>query len=98
MEELRQQLGEALPTALGATALGMGRTTAELTKLIESGSVSFPSLRGRSSVAMKISMPVAGRWRTARSNRLRGWPMRSLGSKTRLPAVGVSRIPCRRHQ
>lgn len=41
MEELRQQLGEAIPTALGAAARGMGRTTEELIKLVESGSVRF---------------------------------------------------------
>lgn len=40
MEELRQQLGEALPTALAAAAKGMGVTTAELIKLVETG-VSF---------------------------------------------------------
>lgn len=39
MEELRQQLGEAIPTALGAAARGMGRTTEELIKLVETGSV-----------------------------------------------------------
>ncbi len=41
MEELRQQLGEALPTAMAAAATGMGRTTEELIKLIETGSVRF---------------------------------------------------------
>jgi tape measure domain-containing protein len=39
MEELRQQLGEAIPTALAAAARGMGVTTAELTKLIETGTL-----------------------------------------------------------
>jgi tape measure domain-containing protein len=43
MEELRQQLGEALPTALAAMAKGMGFTTEELTKLIEAGGVRFPA-------------------------------------------------------
>lgn len=43
MEELRQQLGEALPTAFAAVARGMGRTTEELEKLIETGSVRFPA-------------------------------------------------------
>jgi tape measure domain-containing protein len=43
MEELRQQLGEAIPTALAAMAQGMGRTTAELIKLIETGGVTAPS-------------------------------------------------------
>ncbi len=41
MEELRQQFGEALPTAMAATAKGMGRTTEELTKMVESGTVGF---------------------------------------------------------
>lgn len=39
MEELRQQLGEAVPTAMKAMADGMGITMAELTKLVSSGSV-----------------------------------------------------------
>jgi tape measure domain-containing protein len=43
MEELRQQLGEALPTALGALARGMGRTTEDLIKLIETGTIRFPT-------------------------------------------------------
>lgn len=41
MEELRQQLGEALVTSLAAAAQGMGRTTDELIKLVETGRVSF---------------------------------------------------------
>lgn len=41
MEELRQQLGEALPTALAAASQGMGKTTEELTKLVETGRMSF---------------------------------------------------------
>ncbi len=48
MEEMRQQLGEALPGAMQAAANGMGLTTQELTKLIESGQVTardlFPAL------------------------------------------------------
>jgi tape measure domain-containing protein len=43
MEELRQQLGEAIPTAMAAAARGLGRTTEELEKLIETGSVRFPT-------------------------------------------------------
>ena len=43
MEELRGQLGEALPRSLSAMATGLGVTTAELIKLVEAGSVSFPS-------------------------------------------------------
>lgn len=39
MEEMRQQLGEALPGAFTAAAKGMGVTTAELTKMIASGTL-----------------------------------------------------------
>lgn len=48
MEELRGQLGEALPGAMQAAARGMGITGADLTKLVESGKVAaediFPAL------------------------------------------------------
>ena len=48
MEELRGQLGEALPGALQAAAKGMGITTAELIKLVEEGRITaediFPAL------------------------------------------------------
>ena len=37
LEELRQQLGDRLPGALGAAAKGLGLTEAELIKLVESG-------------------------------------------------------------
>lgn len=37
MEELRQQLGEQLPVAFGATARGLGITTAQLNELVASG-------------------------------------------------------------
>jgi len=47
-EELRGQLGEALPGALNAAAKGMGITTAELMKLVENGQIAasdlFPAL------------------------------------------------------
>ncbi len=39
MEELRGQLGEALPGAMQAAAQGAGITVGELTKMVESGSV-----------------------------------------------------------
>jgi len=39
MEELRGQLGEALPGALQAAASGLGVTTADLIKLVESGKI-----------------------------------------------------------
>jgi len=48
MEELRQQLGERLPGALNATADGLGITTAQLIKLVETGQLTaeeiFPAL------------------------------------------------------
>ena len=47
-EELRGQLGEALPGALNAAAKGLGITTAELMKLVEEGKITaedlFPAL------------------------------------------------------
>jgi len=39
MEELSQQLGERLPAVLSVTAKGLGLTTGDLTKLIETGKV-----------------------------------------------------------
>lgn len=39
MEELRQQLGDSLPGALALTAKGLGITTADLIKLVESGNL-----------------------------------------------------------
>jgi tape measure domain-containing protein len=48
MEELRGQLGEALPGAMNAAAKGLGITTKELIKLTESGTLTadqlFPAL------------------------------------------------------
>lgn len=43
MEELRQQLGEALVTSMAAAARGMGQTTEALIKLVETGTLSFGS-------------------------------------------------------
>ena len=40
MEELRQQLGERLPIALAATARGLGMSTEQLIKLVETGQLS----------------------------------------------------------
>lgn len=39
MEELRQQLGEAVPQAIGLMARSMGMSVAQLSKLIETGTV-----------------------------------------------------------
>ncbi len=48
MEELRGQLGEALPGALNAAASGLGITTKELSELVEQGKITaqdlFPAL------------------------------------------------------
>lgn len=48
MDELRQQLGNRLPIALGASARGLGITQAELIKLVETGKLTasqfFPAL------------------------------------------------------
>jgi len=48
MEELRGQLGERLPTAFAATAQGLGISSRELIKLVESGKLTanefFPAL------------------------------------------------------
>lgn len=41
LEELRQQLGDRLPGALGLTAKGFGITEAELIKLVESGTLAY---------------------------------------------------------
>ncbi len=43
-EELRQQMGDALPGAMQILAAGMGKTTAELDKMMESGSVGIDNL------------------------------------------------------
>jgi tape measure domain-containing protein len=45
MEELRQQLGEAVPTAMQAMADAAGVTMAQLTKQISTGTVSAKCLR-----------------------------------------------------
>ncbi len=41
MEELRAQLGDRLPGALGITAKGLGITEAQLIKLVESGGLAY---------------------------------------------------------
>lgn len=60
MEELRQQLGEALPVAFGATAKGLGITTAELNELVASGELTaaefFPAFaRGLQTIEGEIN-------------------------------------------
>ena len=56
MEELRQQLGDRLPGALGLSAKGLGITESQLIKLVESGKLAtedfFPALsRGLATMA-----------------------------------------------
>ncbi len=50
MEELRQQLGDRLPGAIGLSAKGLGITEQQLIKLVESGNLAardfFPALSG----------------------------------------------------
>lgn len=50
MEELRQQLGDRLPGAIGLAAKGLGITEQQLIKLVESGNLAardfFPALSG----------------------------------------------------
>lgn len=43
-EELRQQLGDALPGAMQILAAGMGKTTAELDKMMNNGQVTIDNL------------------------------------------------------
>lgn len=73
MEELRGQLGERLPGALNAVAAGFGITTAQLIKLVESGSLAteqlFPALTkgltnlyGAQSAAGQQTEILAQRW------------------------------------
>ncbi|UUZ75530.1 tape measure protein [Polaromonas sp. P1(28)-13] len=55
MEELRQQLGEAVPTAMRAMADGMGLTMAELTKAVSKGSVASASAMNKMLVVMGLN-------------------------------------------
>jgi len=48
MEELKGQLGDHLPGALAAMAKSLGKTTAELTKMIEQGQLTSDSVVGMS--------------------------------------------------
>jgi tape measure domain-containing protein len=54
MEELRQQLGEAMPNAMRLMARGMGMTMAELTELVSKGSVRAGSALRRMFIQMRI--------------------------------------------
>lgn len=52
MEELRQQLGDRLPGALGLSAKGLGITEAQLIKLVESGQLATRDFVGPLTVAL----------------------------------------------
>ncbi|WP_374335535.1 tape measure protein [Methyloversatilis sp.] len=54
MEELRQQLGEAMPNAMQLMARGMGMSMAELTELVSKGAVRSASALRRMFVQMRI--------------------------------------------
>lgn len=54
LEELTQQLGEALPNALNAAAKGMGVSTAELIKMVENGNVLSQNLLPRLSAQLSL--------------------------------------------
>lgn len=54
MEELRQQLGEAIPDAMQNMAIGMGLSMAELTKLVSKGVVEAGSAIDKMTTIMAI--------------------------------------------
>lgn len=55
MEELRQQLGEAVPTAMRDMATGAGLSMAELTKLISKGTVDAADAINKMLVVMELN-------------------------------------------
>ncbi|NOZ68029.1 MAG: tape measure protein [Deferribacteres bacterium] len=59
MEELRQQLGERIPTAIKAMAEGMGMSMGQLTKEIEKGNIS--ATRGINAMMSKLEEWYGGR-------------------------------------
>lgn len=56
MEELRQQLGEAVPTAMQAMATGMGMTMAELTDKVSKGQVEAKTALAKMLAQMDLEM------------------------------------------
>lgn len=54
MEELRQQLGEAVPTAMRMMAVGMGMTMPELAKAVETGTVQSTGALKRMFAVMRL--------------------------------------------
>lgn len=54
MEELRQQLGEAVPTAMKAMALGMGVSVEELTKIVQTGTLKAAGAIGKMLAVMEV--------------------------------------------
>lgn len=55
MEELRQQLGEAVPTAMQEMANGMGMTMAELAKAVSKGTLEASGALNKMLLQMRIS-------------------------------------------
>lgn len=60
MEELRQQLGEAVPTAMQSMATAMGYTMAELTEKVSKGQVEAKSALSKMLAQMNLEMGGAG--------------------------------------
>ncbi len=60
MEELRQQLGEAVPTAMQSMATAMGYTMAELTDKVSKGQVEAKSALSKMLAQMELEMGGAG--------------------------------------
>lgn len=56
MEELRQQLGEAMPNAMNMMAASMGLTVAELSNLVSKGVVEAKSALARMMAQMELEM------------------------------------------
>lgn len=55
MEELRQQLGEAVPSAMALMARGMGMNMAELAKAVKTGTVEATNAIDRMTYQMKLA-------------------------------------------
>lgn len=70
MEELREQLGDRIPGALGAVAKGVGITTEQLVRLVESGRFTaeqlFPALAAGLNDLYGAGKPLAGQTETLR--------------------------------
>ncbi|MEB3214500.1 MAG: tape measure protein, partial [Leptolyngbyaceae bacterium] len=69
MEELRQQMGERLPSAFQTAARAMGLTTAELSKLVETGQLTAEEFMPKfaAQLAAESSGSIAGASKTAQA-------------------------------